>query len=308
MKGGKASRTAEGSAAFRALESLRPENERVYYDPYAKDFLGPMYSGMYRAMARSRLLRKIGIRAAEYAVPGCLGAVAACHAHVDDYLKVCIDNGIEQLVNLGAGYDSRAYRFDALKGKIKVFEVDDAATQARKVERLRKILGSLPDNVVYVPIDFTREKLGPTLFESGYDANLKTLFIWEAVTMYITAEAVDETLDFVANNSGGGSSIIFDYIFPSVVDGTCELEGAKRWRRNVRRMGEPFTFGIEQDAIEGFLSKRGFHQVENVTGDSLKSTYYEAANQNRKMQRFHGHVHATVKPHGSADQIAKAET
>ena len=118
--------------------------------------------------------------------------------------------------------------------------------------------------------------------------------------MYITAEAVDETLDFVAKNSGEGSSVTFDYIFPSVVDGTCELKGAKEWRRNVRWFGEPFTFGIEDGAIDEFLSKRGFHQVENVTGDFLKNTYYEEANQNRKIQRFHGHAHATVKPRKTA--------
>jgi len=296
MKEGKASRTAEGGAAFRAFESLKPENERVCYDPYAKDFLGGVYSIIYRVIRRSRLLRKIVLWLFEYMPRGCLGAVAACHTHVDDYLLACIDDGVEQLVNLGAGYDSRAYRFDALKGKVKVFEVDDAATQERKVEKLKKIIDSLPDNVVYVPIDFTREKLGPRLFESGYDAKIKTLFIWEAVTMYITAKAVDETLDFVAKNSGEGSSITFDYIFPSVVDGTCELEGAKQWRRNVRWFGDPFAFGIEDGAIDEFLSKRGFHQVENVTGDFLKSTYYKEANQNRKMQRFRGHVHATVKP------------
>jgi len=300
MKEGKPSWTAEGSAAFRAFESLKPEDERVCYDPYAKDFLGIIYSIIYRVMCMSRILRKIVLWVFEQMPPGSIGTVAACHTCVDDYLSACIDDGIEQMVNLGAGYDSRAYRFDALKRRVKVFEVDDAATQARKMEKLKKIFGSLPDNVVYVPIDFTRDKLGSRLFESGYDANLKTLFIWEAVTMYITAEAVDETLEFIAKNSGEGSSVTFDYIIPSVVDGTCKLKGAKEWRRNVRRFGEPFTFGIEDGAIYEFLSKRGFHQVETITGDLLKSTYYKGVNQNREIQRFHGHVHATVKPRKTA--------
>jgi len=216
--------------------------------------------------------------------------------YIDDYLKACIDDGIKQLVILGAGYDSRAYRFDGLKGKVKVFEVDNPATQKEKIEKVKKILGSLPDKVVYVPIDFHKEKLDERLFESGYDKNLKTLFIWEGVTMYIAAEAVDETLAFIVNNSGEGSSNIFNYIFQSVVDGTCEMEGAKKARKYVERKGEPWTFGIEEGTTEEFLSKRGFYQVKDAGYEFLRSVYCKGANQSRKVPEFARIVHATVKP------------
>jgi methyltransferase (TIGR00027 family) len=135
------------------------------------------------------------------------------------------------LVILGAGYDTRAYRFDKLKEEVKVFEVDHPATQKVKIEKVSKALGSLPGHVVYVSVDFEKERLDKKLSESGYNKSLKTLFIWEGVTMYLTAEAVDETLAFVAGNSGKGSSIIFNYIFRSVLDGTCELEYAPKVAR-----------------------------------------------------------------------------
>jgi methyltransferase (TIGR00027 family) len=292
MKEGKASRTADLAAVFRAAESMRPEDQRVCYDPLAKHFL----SGIFSILARSRLLTKVGLWYAERVGPGGVGNKVASTRYIDDYLQTCIDDGIEQLVILGAGYDSRAYRFDELKGKVKVFEVDHSSTQKTKMEKVEKILGSLPDNVVYVPIDFEKQKLDERLFESGYDRNLKTLFIWEAVTCYITAEAVDETLDFVAKNSGEGSSIIFDYIFQSVVDGTCELEGAKEARKEVARRGDPFTFGIEEGTIEEFLSRRGFYQVEIANGEFLKHAYFKGKNQHRKLLHFLEYVQATVKP------------
>lgn len=292
MKEEKPSSSAESVTAVRAVESKRPEEERVCYDPFAKDFLGAKFT----IFSRSRLLTKIGLWDAERKTPGAVGCIAARTRYIDEYLKVCIDDGIEQLVILGAGYDSRAYRFDELKGRVKVFEVDRPATQKVKIEKVKKIFSFLPDNVVYVPIDFDKEELDKRLFESGYDRSLKTLFIWEGVTMYITAEAVDETLAFVAENSGKGSSIIFNYILQSVIDGTCEQDNAEKIAKSYEQRGEPLTFGVEEGTIDEFLSKRDFQQVKNVTGEFFKNAYFKGRNQNREVCCLCGFVHATVKP------------
>jgi methyltransferase (TIGR00027 family) len=292
MKEGKASRTADLAAVLRATESMKRADKRVCDDPYAKDFL----SGIYSVGLKSRLLTKIALWYTELKSPGGIGHIVARTKHYDDYLKTCIEDGIEQLVILGAGYDSRAYRFDELKGRVKVFEVDHPTTQRVKKEKVRKIFGSFPDHVVYVPIDFDKEKLEEKLLESGYDENLKTLFMWEGVVMYLTAEAVDETLDFVANNSGEGSSIVFDYILQSVMDGTCEFEEAEKWRKQVERRGEAPSFGIKEGAVAEFLSERGFYQVKDVNYQFLENTYLKPKGSNRKVSRHYGYVHATVKP------------
>ena len=294
MKEGKASRTAEGMAGFKAAESMKPEEERVYYDPLAAHFL----STRYRVIGKSHLLTRMAIWFYERMWPGGYGYVITRTRYVDSYLKTCINDGIEQLVIMGAGYDSRAYVFEELKGRVKVFEVDHPATQKRKTGKLRVMFGSLPSHVVFVPVDFNIEKLDKRLLESGYDKSLKTLFIWEGVTMYLTAEAVDETLAFVSANSGAGSSIVFNYMDKSFVNGTSEVKEAKRVRKFLQRMGEPATFGIEDGTIEGFLSKRGFCQVVNVTGDYLRNTYFKGKNQNRAVSNLVPIVHAKVSPHG----------
>ena len=125
MKKGRPSATAEGNAALRAAELLRPLDERVCYDPFAKDFLGIRFG----IVVRSRLLTKIALWYAEQIIPGAADSLVVRTRYIDDYLEKCIDDGIEQLVILGAGYDSRAYRFKRLRGKVKVFEVDHPATQ-----------------------------------------------------------------------------------------------------------------------------------------------------------------------------------
>lgn len=301
LKEGKASWGAEVSAAYRAAESDRPENERVCYDPIAQYFLGFPFTVVGRSPPPiKKALTKIAFRRAERLTPGNPGYIVARTRYIDDYLRTCIREGIEQLVILGAGYDSRAYRFEELKGKVKVFEVDHPATQKVKMRKVEKAFGSLPDHVVYVGIDFDKQKLDERMFQSGYDQNLKTLFIWEGVTMLITAEGVDATLGFVARSSGEGSSIIFDYILKSVVDGTCEFEEGEKWRRTCESIGEPYTFGIEEGAIGEFLSERGFHLAKDIGTDFLKSAYIDAIDSSRKVPRHYRIVHATVKHEGLA--------
>jgi len=294
MERGKASKTAEMIALSRAVESSRPVDSRLFYDPYAMNFL----CTKYRIIGKSRFLTAILYWFfAERPFPGAHGEQVSRTRYIDDYMLECIAAGIKQLVILGAGYDSRAYRFDELKEDIKVFEVDHPDTQMVKIEKIRRILNTLPDHVVYVSIDFSREKLDQKLSESGYERNLKTLFIWEGVTFYLTAEAVDETLAFVAENSGEGSSIIFNYMLESIVDGSDKSKLVKKLKEYVGRRGEPLTFGIAEADIENYLLGRGFCQVTNVNDEFLRG-YFTKVNRKKEVSPFVPIAHATVKPRG----------
>ena len=291
MKEEKPSESAERVAAVRAAWSKRSEAERVCNDPLARHFLGPELGSVIDDPS----LTEAAAAAVEQSTPGAIGCIGARTRYIDDYLKTCIDSGIKQLVMLGAGYDTRPYRFAELKGKVRVFELDQPATQRAKIEKIKAIFGSTPDHVVYVPIDFDKESMADRLLSSGFARNLKTLFIWEGVTMYITAEAVDATLSFVARNSGKGSSIIFNYMFQSVVDGTCRTDDAEKMRQSYAQRGEPLIFGIREGAIDKFMSKRGFSNVKDVNGDFFKTAYFKGNTAGVKVCRFCGFVTATVK-------------
>jgi len=280
-----ASFTAAGIALLRALESMKPAGERICYDPFARRFISPAFLYFVKFF--------VDIGYPEKAGPGVMGFLVARARYMDDYLQSCIEEGLEQLVILGAGYDSRAYRFEQLKSR-KVFEVDHPATQEAKIARLKKILGRLPEHVVYVQIDFTQETLEQRLVECGYDRKLKTLFIWEGVTQYLTPEVVDSTLAFVARNSGRGSSIIFDYIYTSLFNATRARGEIKRMRRYRGFTGEGLTFGIPEDTIESFLGQRGFQEVRNVSNELLKQAYFTGVNQKRQVASGYAIVSATV--------------
>ena len=221
--------------------------------------------------------------------------LAVRERYVDDYLETGLREGLEQLVILGAGYDARAYRFDALKTGVKVFEVDHPATQRVKLKKLAAIFGARPAHVTYVAIDFDRESLADRLCASGYDEQCKTLFIWQGVTQYLTAAAVDDTLAFVAGHAGPGSSIIFDYMDATLLTGAPRHGEVSNMRRYRRLSGEGLVFGIPIDSIQPFMEERGFIQVNNADHAALEETYFCAGSRPRRVADGYAIVSAVVQ-------------
>jgi methyltransferase (TIGR00027 family) len=279
--------SALGIAIVRGIESEKPEGQRICYDPYARKFVNPF---LYKFV---RFFDRIGY--SEIKGPGVMGFLTVRERHIDEYLKSCLEAGLEQLVILGAGFDARAYRFEVLKHGVKVFEVDHPASQATKLEKLEQIFGSLPAHVVYVPIDFNIQRLDQRLFESGYDEGLKTLFIWQGVTQYLTMEAVDSTLAFIANHSGPGSAVIFDYMYPTLLDGTIKRGEVSNMRSKRWVSGEMMSFGIPEGAVTQFLEQRGFTQVHDADAKYLHDTYFTGENANRTVAYGYAIASAVVR-------------
>ncbi len=297
----KPSFTAEVGALVRSLETEKPENIRLCDDPFAKAFLGKTLT----AMGKIAPLKRLGLWYLEKKHPRLKDCTPARTRYIDAHVDRCIVQGMEQLIILGAGYDSRAYRMEKLKEKVTVFEVDLPGIQKLKKEKLRDIIDPLPGNVVYVAIDFNKESLPRKMLEYGYDKDKKSLFIWEGVTPYLTADAVDDTLHYVTRNSMPGSSIIFSYILKSVVDGTCRLENAALIKKVFNtgsildfkhKRGEALLFGIEEGAIQSFMSERGFHEITDISGDYYEAEYFTGENRHRRGCCMCRIVHAKVKP------------
>jgi len=286
-----ASKTAETIAMVRVSESRRPEDGRICNDPYAIRFIS---QEVLDFAANNPEKYRAFLAQSERLVPGARNSIVARVRFFDDIVKSSIDDGLEQLVILGAGYDTRAYRIKGMN-KIKLFEIDHPATQKVKIEKIKEIFNSLPDHVTYIPLDLEVDKLGQRLLESKYDSSKKTLFIMEGLLMYISPEVVDEILSFIVHNSGNGSDILFDYIPLSVVDGTCELEAGQNWQKGVTDAGEPFKFGIKEGATESFLVQRGFTKIKNMTSEDYKKAYFNGKNKDRKVNSLSLFAYAVVE-------------
>jgi methyltransferase (TIGR00027 family) len=269
---------------------MRPENERICNDPYAAFFLPDR---IFNASDKENMIIQAVVDW-ETHFPGVCNAIIARTRFIDDCLKEAVADGISQLVILGAGYDTRAMRFEDLNKTVTVFELDHPSTQKKKLERIEKHFKADLSHIRYISIDFSKEDLGEKLLAWGYDKKLKTLFIWEGVTYYIPESAVDRTLSFISHHSPSRSSVIFDYFPPTVADGTIKLAEARSLREGLKRIGEEIIFGITPDHIEFFMKDRGFLIIRNFTKADYFNSYFQGVNQNRNVSEMFIFLHAMV--------------
>jgi len=276
MENIQSSTTAEGMALVRAIEASKPRGKQICYDPIARS----MVSGYKFRL--SKLIIESGLYGRFF--PGAIEFITARERYIDDFLKVCLSEGLDQVVILGAGFDTRAYRIMGIE-KTRVFEVDHPATQELKLKRLKKSIGPLPDHITFVPMDFNTQKPAERLPATGYDEQGKTLFIWQGVTMYLTAEGVDSTLAFIANHSGTDSAVVFDYFYNEFLRDSNNLI-VKRLRRIMQVIGEEHVFGIDEGQLDPFLARRSFRDVHNADAEELKRLYFIGPNAGRVLSTF----------------------
>ncbi len=263
----KPSKTALWTTLMRAF-STKEKNEQIRgKDSIASVFLPEdQINGLEDVNARKTIKEK-------YFVPGVYEYVIARTKIFDHFFKEALDEKVDQIVFLGAGYDSRSYRFREKLGTTKVFELDIQFTQNHKKQCLSNADINIPDQVSFVPINFNTESIADALLSTDFDKNKKTFFIWEGVTFYLSAEAVDATLEFVNSNSKSGSYIAFDYtaLWPGIMDayGVKELIDFN----SENQSGESgVSFSLNEDLISTFLMDRGFEISEYmIPGEIEKS-------------------------------------
>jgi methyltransferase (TIGR00027 family) len=240
-------------------------------DLLAKNFLG----------RKCRLLISVSLqavlrRAVEFFVPGSYGFIITRTRHFDEILLAETRAGVEQVVLLGAGYDSRAFRFrDALRN-IKVFEIDHPGTQARKLRMLARSGEPIPANVTYIPVDFNRRSLREALADHGFSARRKTLFLWEGVSYYLPRPVVEDVLD-VVSECADGSSIVFDYAHAAYVSGDTSTHGGRQVARWLKRVRERFVFGLDPEETPEFLGARRLQMVSDLGPEELAQAYLKSS-------------------------------
>lgn len=292
MKRHKPSRTAEYMAYFRALESGRPGAQRLFYDPFAPEFLGPMFRTA-TAIARFPAFAPLVYAYTDLRLPGARTSAIARTRLIDDSLLDALYAGISQVVILGAGFDCRAYRMPQLAAAT-VFEVDHPATHATKLARLRNVLTKLPGNVRHVPIDFMHESLPDVLGRAGFAMPQPAFFIWEGVTQYLTPAAVDAVLNFVARCSPG-SRLVFTYIHAALLDGSISFKAAGRLLRRFARLGEPWVFGLDPEKVPEFLQQRGLQLDRDLAAREYRALCYQPSSQGLSGYEFYHVVEAQVR-------------
>jgi methyltransferase (TIGR00027 family) len=261
MQSRRPSITALGVAAARAAHQ-RYEGGRVFSDPLASAIIGPdaddpVFESSFDA--GRELVRLV---------------VAARTRYGEDALAAAVEHGLDQLVILGAGLDTFAYRnpHDGLR----VFEVDRPATQEWKRERLAEAGIAVPPSVTFAPLDVERSGLAAGLAEAGFDTGRPAFFSWLGVVPYLTPEAVFGTLGFIAALPAG-SAVVFDYGEPPGAlppDQRAAYDARAAW---TARHGEPFLSSFRPGDLASQVRGLGFSVIEDLDYAELVARYESGA-------------------------------
>ena len=268
---GQKSETALAVLTFLAAAGSEPDLAVRVEDPFASRLI-KWSDGKYVGGKKPRFhpyFRKV----AEKSDPGAYGFMIARVLHMDDVVRREATDGLDQLVILGAGYDTRAYRMRDQLADVKVFEVDLPAMSKDKRARLEKVLGSVPDDVDYVEVDFNNQGLFDRLAEHGYDESARTLFVLSGVSMYLPEAAALELFSQVAGHSSPGSSILFDYFFDDLRSNPERYHGGRPWVDRVDRAGEEHLYGVAMDDLGEVLASRGLRLASQSDMEELAERY-----------------------------------
>ncbi len=249
MEAGRASLTALGAARLRAAHQVL-DGGRIFRDPLALAILGADADAVVRADDGDPWRRRLRL------------FVAVRSRVAEDALAAAIEAGLAQLVILGAGLDTLAYR-GSVDEALRIFEVDHPATQAWKRTRLAEAGIPLPNNLRFVPVDFERDSLGERLAAAGLDPQRAAFFAWLGVVPYLSESAVYETLREIGSRSGG-ADVVFDYA--SVTHAALAARTAA--------VGEPLVSFFRTDALHARLRSLGFATVEDLGPRAIVARFF----------------------------------
>lgn len=278
--------TALWVASYRATESERPD--AIFHDPYAAKLCGEKGRKIAEAMHQ----RVPSMRYTSWSV------VIRTYI-IDNYIQELIADGVDTIVNLGAGLDSRPYRMN-LPNTLRWIEVDYPAM----IERKQKILAEDKPRcqLERVSMDLADRNLRQKLFSEINAKSKKTAILTEGVVPYLSEEQTATLAEDLRQQSHFNYWIV-DYFSPRVYK---YMQAAQRKQQ---MKNAPVVF-YPSDWF-GFFKAHGWTQkdIRYQTVESLKLgrktpnpwwaqllSYLMPPARREEMKRFTGYVLLTPAP------------
>ena len=256
------------STALRATEVYQARDRRIFDAEFDYTMLPKTWRILLLPGIRHLILGML-----EMSGMGTPGMLFCRTRFIDDALIDWLESGKQQVVCLGAGNDSRAYRIPNID-QTQYFEVDLPVPQMLKRAHMHKVLGVIPAHIFYTPVDFNTQELGAELSKAGFRSEFPTFFIVEGVTQYITEEAVENIFRFAAQ-APTGSQIAFTYIKRKIIDGSVRSKVDQRIMKRVARRGMPWVFGIDGEFLDVWLNQRGFILIDRAGAEDYREKYLD---------------------------------
>lgn len=263
-----AAKTGAGPTVLMAIEQFFPKEQRILNDDFAYAMLSTGMKAFVSLMRFPNLLNWM-VNGSEKDIPGVWGGMIMRKRYIDECLHASIGE-IDAVVNLGAGFDTRSFRMPELRN-FPIWEIDQLNNVKAKNRQLQKNFSNIPTKLHLVPMDFDKESISSVLVSNGYNQQMKTFFIWEGVTQYLTRAGIEATFDFLSNASAG-SRLAFTYVLRDFIEGKkmyCWEKGYKKYviTDNV------WIYGMNSEELPALLDKYGWKLIENKDAAQLAVSY-----------------------------------
>jgi len=252
----------------RAVSAL--ETDSLYK---SGDYIAPLLIPAFlKPLLHISLARKFFSRV--IAPKGIYEYVIARTKYLDAVFEQALAEQFDQVLIFGAGFDTRALRFQGKTQNTQVFELDISITQQAKIGQYQKRRLVLPSNLTFISIDFDKESLPVKLDEAGFRKQQRSLFVLEGLLMYLQPESVVATFQTIQDYAGRRSRVAFDYLYASILRNEGIYYGESGIVKTVSSAGEQWHFGIEKGEIETFLAMYDLKLINHSDARALEKEYF----------------------------------
>jgi methyltransferase (TIGR00027 family) len=290
--------TSARIAAFARAYHQQHDQPQVFSDTLAIKLFSQEELGAFEAnLARSLAFFDAEAAAAQPNAGSALRHVMRNHVapitlarsrYAEDALERSVQQGARQYVLLGAGFDTFAFRRPDLAQKLRVFELDDPATQDEKKRRTVDAGWTFPNEFKFVPINFTKGDLGTRLSAAAFDPQLPTFFSLLGVSYYLPREVLLRIFQSVASPGSRGSTIVFDYFDLDAFDPAKASPRMRRMQAAAEFSGEPMLTGLAPDALSKELGSAGFTLRDQMNPSQIQARYFDGqGNGYRMIEQVH---------------------
>jgi len=237
------------------------------------DYIAPLLlPGFIKPLLHISLARKIFSRIV--APKGIYEYVIARTKYIDATFEQALAEQLDQILIFGAGFDTRALRFQRKTQNTQIFELDVSVTQQAKIHQYQKRHLVVPTNVTFISIDFDKESLPVKLDEAGFRKQQRSLFVLEGLLMYLQPESVQSIFQTIQDYAGKRSWVVFDYVYASVLRNEGVYYGESEIVKTVSSAGEQWYFGVERGEIEQFLTTYELKPINHKDSKELEKAYF----------------------------------
>ncbi len=240
--------------------------------PVATQILQSCKEGQKRLKQINSPLASMSVKLREYLMlPGITLHYILRKNYIEDKTRAAIADGVTQVVNLGAGFDTLAWRLCQLNPRVNFIEIDRPATQNIKTNALLTVDSPAPENMHFLGVDTTIDDLRTILAEfAPFEADRPTLYICEGMMMYLEEPGIHRVFDTINALSGAGTQLLFTFLEP---EGTEKNNLRGLLFNYLRIIGEPIMWSLESENVAAFLQNRECELLELVATDELKQLY-----------------------------------